>query len=155
MLKARRDADAGGAELAVYRASARRLDRDAVIGPATQQVEPWEGVVGGVEHALAQSAVARLHPAGAEIFDQLRPGALGAVGHDGIGMRRGLVRHQRDMQPAEDNGNPQGPVSVGERIGRVDAGREGRDAHQIEALQRVFVWERVVFDILHFDVRRR
>ena len=88
------------AEFAVVRAGARRLEhRLGQEMPSVEQVAPRERQVGQLE--VVPLVVARPHPPGGEIAQQPRPGLLGIADADRVGVLLGLLRHQRDVRPAE------------------------------------------------------
>src|SRR5262249_7091532 len=139
--------EASCTELAVERAAPRSLHGHSVVWPSAEKVEARLHVIWRLENAGAQAIVTPLEPATAEIIHQARPGTLGAGHPDAVGVVGGLVRHEADVQSAQDDGHARRAVAVRQVIGLVDLRREGRDADQVEWFQR-----RAWIDFLHLAI---
>src|SRR6185295_12577030 len=64
------------AEIAIEGTAARGLDRNPVVGPADQQIEPRHDWRAGRVEAAIRSAVPSLQAALLEVVEEQRPGAL-------------------------------------------------------------------------------
>jgi hypothetical protein len=124
-------ADGRAAELAVERAAALRLHGQAVVLVDVQQLEARHRRARQIERRAAR-VVERVETAVAQIADQARPHRLALAEDDGVGVRRGFVRHRGDVQAAEDDLGAGGAITVGELVGFFDLRAEAGDGDGVE-----------------------
>ncbi len=127
-------------------------DVQELVALEVQQVVAGHRQVFQIGEALA--AIARLHPPGLEIPQQLRPGRFGLAQDQGVGVFLAFVRGQGGVEAAHDHGNPPPAEPRGQLIGPGGlVGHEGQ-GHQVAVLPEGDLFQQVILD-LHPDVGGR
>ncbi|MFT3917221.1 MAG: hypothetical protein QM704_24975 [Anaeromyxobacteraceae bacterium] len=94
-----------------------------------EELAPREGQPG--EREVLALRVARREAPGREVAQEPRPGLLGVAGDHRVGVRLGLVRHERRVRPAEHHLRPAGAEPVGDGVAAERGAGDERDAHEV------------------------